>query len=164
MTEAPRIQSISTDERLALPPAMPARAARDGEPTMTILVYSDDADTRQRVKMAIGRRPAADVPMVEWLECATGPAVIKAMDKGGVDVAILDGEAAPTGGMGIARQVKDEIFQCPPIVVLTGRVQDNWLAAWSRAEAAVPHPLDPIVLADTVADLMRRRATDLATR
>lgn len=124
---------------------------------MTLLVYSDDVDTRERVKLAIGRRPAADVARVEWLECATGLAVISALDKGGVDVAILDGEAAPTGGMGIARQVKDEIYQCPPIVVLTGRAEDAWLAAWSRAEAAVPHPLDPIVLARTVADLMRHR-------
>jgi len=128
---------------------------------MTVLVYSDDVDTRERVKLAIGRRPAADVPFVRWHECATGAAVISALDKGGVDVAILDGEAAPTGGMGIARQAKDEIFQCPPIVVLTGRVADAWLAAWSRAEAAVPHPLDPIVLASTVADLMRRRSAEL---
>ena len=132
-----------------------------GEPTMTLLVYSDDVDTRERVKLAVGRRPAADVPRVRWLECATGPAVVAALDKGGVDVAILDGEATPTGGMGLARQAKDEIFQCPPILVLTGRVQDNWLAAWSRAEAAVPHPLDPIVLARAVADLMRRRAAEL---
>jgi len=131
------------------------------EPTMTVLVYSDDVDTRERVKLAIGRRPAADVPFVTWHECATGAAVISALDKGGVDVAILDGEAAPIGGMGIARQAKDEIFQCPPIVVLTGRVADAWLAAWSRAEAAVPHPLDPIVLASTVADLMRRRSAEL---
>ncbi|HEX6920619.1 MAG TPA: hypothetical protein VF314_10340 [Actinomycetes bacterium] len=127
------------------------------EPTMTVLVYSDDADTRERVKLAVGRRPAADLPRVEWLECATEPAVIAAFDRGGIDVAVLDGEAVPAGGMGIARQLKDEIYRCPPILVLTGRVQDNWLAAWSRAEAAVPHPLDPIVLADAVADLMRQR-------
>ncbi len=131
------------------------------EPTMTVLVYSDDVDTRERVKLAVGRRPARDVPRVEWLECATGTAVISALDKGGIDVAILDGEAAPTGGMGIARQAKDEIYLCPPILVLTGRPQDSWLAAWSRAEAAVPHPLDPIELARAVADLMRRRVAAL---
>jgi DNA-binding response OmpR family regulator len=136
-------------------------SAEQTEPTMTVLLYSHSIDTRERVKMAIGRRPAADVPLVEWLECATGPGVISALDAGGVDVAILDGEATPTGGMGIARQAKDEIFQCPPILVLTGRPQDDWLAAWSRAEAAVPHPLDPFVLTRTVADLMRRRRADL---
>jgi DNA-binding response OmpR family regulator len=78
-------------------------------------------------------------------------------------VAILDGEATPTGGMGIARQAKDEIWHCPPIVVLTGREADSWLANWSRAEAAVAHPIDPIVLARAVADLMRRRAALTAT-
>ena len=129
---------------------------------MTLLVYSDDVDTRERVRLAIGRRPAADVPSVTWLECATGAAVISALDKGGVDVAILDGEAAPVGGMGIARQAKDEIFQCPPIVILTERAADGWLAAWSRAEAAVSHPIDPILLASTVADLMRRRSAELS--
>jgi DNA-binding response OmpR family regulator len=125
--------------------------------TMTVLVYSDDVKTREKVKLAVGRRPAPELPRVEWLECATEPAVIEAMDAGGVDVAILDGEAVPAGGLGICRQLKDEIFRCPPVLVLTGRVQDNWLAAWSRAEAAVPHPLDPMVLADAVAALMRQR-------
>ena len=128
---------------------------------MTVLVYSDDVDTRARVKLAVGRRPAADVPLVEWVECATAAAVITALEEGGVGVAVLDGEATPVGGLGLARQLKDEIYQCPPILVLTGRVQDNWLAAWSRAEAAVPHPLDPMALARGVADLMRRRRTQL---
>ncbi len=162
MTDAPRIQSISTE-----PPALPSAVGVGSRPapdeTMTVLLYSDDVDTREKVKLAIGRRPAADVPRVEWLECATGPAVIAALDTGEVSVAILDGEATPTGGMGIARQAKDEIYQCPPIVVLTGRVQDSWLANWSRAEAAVPHPLDPIVLARAVADLMRRRGAELTS-
>lgn len=124
---------------------------------MKLLVYSDDPDTRAKVRLAVGRRPAADVPEVEWHECATEPAVMAALDAGGVDVAILDGEAVPAGGMGIARQAKDEIYHCPPMLVLIGRRDDAWLAAWSRAEAAVPHPIDPIVLADAVAELMRRR-------
>ena len=46
--------------------------------------------------------------------------------------------------MGLAKQLKDEIADCPPILVLTGRPDDAWLASWSRAEAAVPHPIDPI--------------------
>jgi DNA-binding response OmpR family regulator len=128
---------------------------------MLVLLYSDDVDTRAKVKIAVGRRPAPGLPRVEWLECATEPAVIAAMDADKVDVAILDGEAAPAGGMGIARQLKDEIYRCPPILVLTGRPQDDWLAAWSRADAAVPHPLDPIVLAEAVAELMRRRLLEL---
>jgi hypothetical protein len=133
------------------------------EPSMTVLVYSDDVETREKVKLAVGRRPAAGLPLVEWLECATEKAVIAAFDAGALEVAILDGEATPAGGMGIARQVKDEIYRCPPVLLLTGRVQDSWLAAWSRADAVVPHPLDPIVLAKAVADLMHQRLNKLPT-
>ena len=127
------------------------------KPTMTILVYSDDRSTREKVRLAIGRRPAADLPRVEFFECATQPAVLKALDAGGIDVVVLDGEAAPSGGLGLARQIKDEIYRCPPVLVLIGRAQDAWLATWSRAEAAVPHPLDPVAVATAVAGLMRRR-------
>jgi DNA-binding response OmpR family regulator len=125
---------------------------------MRVLVYSDDAATREKVRLAIGRRPAADVPLVEIVECATQPAVVKHLDSGEIDVAVLDGEAAPAGGMGICRQAKDEVYDCPPICVLIARRDDRWLANWSRADAVVSQPLDPMALAAAVADLMRRRA------
>jgi DNA-binding response OmpR family regulator len=127
------------------------------ERPLKVLVYSDDRTTRESVRLALGKRPAADLPALEYVECATEPAVIKTMDKGGIDLAILDGEAVPAGGMGIARQLKDEIFRCPPLLVITGRPQDGWLATWSRADAAVSHPLDPLQLADVVLDLLRDR-------
>ncbi|MBT0771015.1 response regulator transcription factor [Kineosporia sp. J2-2] len=128
-----------------------------GPKPISLLIYSDDSDTRTKVRMAIGKRLAADLPAVVWTECATPPAVISAVDAGGFDVLILDGEAVPAGGMGICRQLKDEIFECPPVLVLTGRPQDAWLATWSRADAAVPHPLDPRALAEAITVLARRR-------
>lgn len=103
--------------------------ASSGQAPLVVLLYSDDVDVREAVKLAVGRRPAADVPRVEWFECATAPAVVSALDAGGVDVLVLDGEAAPTGGLGLCRQLKHEIYQCPPVLVLTGRPQDAWLAA-----------------------------------
>ncbi|RJK97209.1 response regulator transcription factor [Vallicoccus soli] len=129
---------------------------------MTVLVYSDDAGTRQRVRLALGRRPAADVPLVDVVECATAPAVVSRTDAGGLDLLVLDGEAAPAGGLGLCRQLKDEVFQCPPVLVLTGRVQDGWLAAWSRADGAVAHPLDPVAVAAAAAELLRARAARTA--
>jgi len=119
------------------------------------LVYSDNVDTREAVMLALGPRPHPDLPRFEYVQCATEPVVIRTMDAGGVDLAILDGEASPAGGMGIARQLKDEIYQCPPIMVITGRPQDAWLATWSRADAAVPHPIDPLRLAEAVIALVR---------
>ncbi len=126
-------------------------------PTVRTLVYSDDADTRAAVRLALGARPHPDLPEFAYLEVATEPAVIRAVDAGGLDLLILDGEAVPAGGLGIARQVKDEIYRCPPVLVLTGRPQDAWLATWSRADAALPHPIDPLRLAETVAGLVRAR-------
>lgn len=132
-------------------------------PSLTVLVYSDDRNARHQAMLALGRRPAPELPAVRYLECATSAAVMKALDAGGVDVAVLDGEASPAGGMGICRQVKDEIFRCPPVLVLTGRPQDAWLATWSRADAVVPRPLDPMVLADATAALLRQRLAGLPT-
>ena len=122
-----------------------------------VLLYSDDITTRDAVRAAAGRRPARDVEIVSWHECATPEAVIEAMDAGGIDVVVLDGEAVPMGGLGLCRQLKNEIFDCPPVLVLTGRPQDGWLAGWSLADEAVPHPLDPILVAEAIATLARQR-------
>jgi len=129
---------------------------------MRVLVYSDDANTRAEVILALGKRPHPDLPALEYVECATEPVVVSTMDAGGIDLAILDGEAVPAGGMGVCRQLKDEIYLCPPVLVLTGRPQDGWLATWSRADAAVPHPIDPMRLAREVTALLRPRQ-DLTT-
>lgn len=122
--------------------------------SLRILVYSDNIKTREQVMAALGTRLHPDLPELSYVEVATGPMVIRHMDAGGIDLAILDGEATPTGGMGIAKQLKDELAVCPPILVLTGRPDDAWLARWSRAEAAVPHPIDPLVLGQTVIGLL----------
>ena len=132
-----------------------AMGAGEATRTLTVLLYSDNVDTRASVRMAVGRRPARDVPRVEWLECATPAAVVSALDAGGVDLAILDGEASPLGGLGLCRQLKSEIYRCPPVLVLLGRPQDSWLAAWSLADNAVLHPLDPAAVAQAVAELAR---------
>lgn len=123
---------------------------------LKVLVYSDDIGTRQQVMGALGRRPHPSLPELEYVEVATEPVLIRHADAG-VDLMILDGEAVPAGGLGIAKQLKDELAVCPPIIVLTGRPQDSWLAAWSRAEAAVSQPIDPLELARTVVALLRER-------
>jgi DNA-binding response OmpR family regulator len=122
---------------------------------VSVLLYSSDIATRDAVRVAVGRRPARDVEVTTWLECATAAAVIEAVETGEFDMMILDGETSPAGGLGLCRQLKNEIFECPPVLVLTGRPQDGWLAAWSQADLAVPHPLDPIAVAGAVAELGR---------
>jgi DNA-binding response OmpR family regulator len=124
---------------------------------LRVMVYSDDRTVRRAVITALGTRPDPDLPELEFVEVATGPVVLRTADAGGLALMILDGEATPTGGLGLTRQLKDEIHRCPPILVLTGRPQDAWLATWSRADAVVGHPIDPGQLAEAVAGLLRTR-------
>jgi DNA-binding response OmpR family regulator len=60
--------------------------------------------------------------------------------------------------MGICRQAKDEIYQCPPVLLIIARADDRWLATWSQADAVINHPIDPVTLARELAVLMRSRA------
>lgn len=125
---------------------------------LRVLVYSDDRQVRADVIRALGPHPTADIPEVDYIECATAAAAIALVDRGGFDLLILDGEAAPTGGAGLARQLKDEIFDCPPVLVLIARPQDAWLATWSRAEAVALHPINAFTLPGQVAELLRQAA------
>ncbi len=125
--------------------------------SLRVMVYSDDLTVRRAVITALGTRPDPDLPELEFVEVATGPVVLRTADAGGLALMILDGEATPTGGLGLTRQLKDEIHRCPPILVLTGRPQDAWLATWSRADAVVGHPIDPGQLAEAVSGLLRTR-------
>ena len=126
-------------------------------PSATVLVYSNSADMRAAVRTAVGRRPAPDVGRIEWVECASHAEVVDQLDQGDLDLVILDGEAQPTGGMGLARQFKYEMDDCPPIIVVIARPQDGWLASWSLADAVVHEPVDPIEAAEVVAEQLRRR-------
>ena len=131
---------------------------------MKVVVYSHDADTRAEMKLAIGRRPAPDTPEAEIVEVATAPALFRMLGGGAVDVMVLDGEAQPAGGMGVCRQAKDEIYRCPPALLIIARADDRWLATWSRADAVVSHPIDPVALARELAGLMRSRAAAIAAQ
>ncbi|MSZ50896.1 MAG: hypothetical protein F2588_03950 [Actinobacteria bacterium] len=132
-----------------------------------VVIYSDDLAVRGGIVSALGRKMAADLPSHEVIEFATASALRAFVDRPDLngnlkaDLFILDGEAVPEGGMSVARQLKDEVFNCPPVLLITGRKEDAWLAAWSRADATVIHPIDPFTLAQTAADLLRKQ--NLAT-
>jgi DNA-binding NarL/FixJ family response regulator len=121
----------------------------------TVLVYSHRPDVRSAVRMAIGRRPAADVGPLAWVEAETGDQVISAVELGGIDLCILDGEAQPTGGLALSRQLEEEVADRPPVCVLIARQQDRWLAHWSMADGTLPFPVDPLTAPRVVADLLR---------
>lgn len=130
-------------------------AEAEGEPRLRVVLYSDHPEVREQVRLAVGRRAGRDLAPIEWHETATHTAVVEAVEAGGVDLVILDGEAGKSGGMGVCRQLKDEIFRCPPVLVLIARPQDAWLASWSHADGVLTRPLDPIVVQDKVAEMLQ---------
>lgn len=125
---------------------------------LRVLVYSDHSDTRAQVISALGTRPDPQLPELSFVEVATAPMVFAQLEAGVIDAVILDGEAAPAGGLGVAKQMRDEIEPCPPILVLLGRADDRWLADWSRADATATLPVDALTLPATFAELLRSTA------
>lgn len=122
---------------------------------ITVLIYSDDRTTREQLRLALGTKVAADLPEIKVVETATAPALLKAARENAADLLVLDGEAVPAGGMGLAHQIKDEIVDPAPIVLLVAREADAWLATWSQAEAVSAYPIDPVRLPRTIAEVIR---------
>lgn len=131
------------------------------QPRVQILVYSDDHTTRRKVRTAIGRRASADTPLIEWTEVATPEAVQQYVHDQHFDLLILDAETPKHGGMGLCRTLKSEVYNCPPVMLLIARAQDAWLASWSEAEAVVGYPLDPFVVQEAVAEVLRAGASSI---
>jgi DNA-binding response OmpR family regulator len=126
--------------------------------TNTVLLYSDDPAVRERMALAIGVRPAADLE-VEFVDASTYAECIRLIDEYTIDLLVLDGEATPAGGIGIARQLTDEVPECPPVVLVIARTADRWLAAYAKVTATLVHPLDPVATGETVAALLRQHAS-----
>ena len=101
-----------------------------------------------------------------WTEAATAEGVRMAIkdrekeDRPPFDALVLDAEAKKLGGMGLAHELFTELDERPAVVLLTARPQDDWLAAWAKAEVVVPRPLDPLSLQEGVTKaLTARRGT-----
>lgn len=156
MARRGRVPAVRSTSLGAVSPA--ASSADDTSTPAAVLVFSHRPEIRAAVRTAVGRRPAADVGPVTWLEAETGAEVIATVGRGGVDLCILDGEAQPTGGLAIARQLEEEVADRPSMCVLIARQADRWLAHWSRAEGTLPMPIDPLTAPAVVADLLRGHA------
>lgn len=78
----------------------------------TVLLYSDDPQVRDRMRLAVGTRPAPDL-RIEFVDAASYDEVVRLVDDYEIDLLMLDGEASPGGGLGIARQIKDERDDAP---------------------------------------------------
>lgn len=60
----------------------------------TVLLYSDDPQVRDRMRLAVGTRPAADL-RIEFVEASTYAECVRLVDDYEIDLMLLDGEASP---------------------------------------------------------------------
>ncbi|MEY2841623.1 MAG: hypothetical protein RLY74_764 [Actinomycetota bacterium] len=129
---------------------------------LSIVIYSDDSTVRQSLQKALGVRLSPEFPENEIHEFATADALrlfaveSNRENRKKISLFILDGEATPEGGLGLAKQLKDELFNCPPTIVVVARSQDAWLAGWSRADGVITHPIDPFTIGKTVISVLSK--------
>lgn len=124
---------------------------------LSVLLYSSNADTRGRIQLGLGRWLHQALPAVRYTEIATAPALLGCIHDCDADMVILDGEASPVGGLGLAKQIRDELVQRPPLLAVIGRAEDEWLARWAGVDAVVAHPIDPVKLQCAAVTLLTRR-------
>ena len=109
--------------------------APEAADAVSIVVYSDDADTRREVLSSVGRRAGKGLPEIRWKETATPEALLSEVRAGGCALMIIDADI--------------------PFVLLIARPQDEWLGRWSGAERILPLPVNPRVLSGAVAEILR---------
>lgn len=125
----------------------------------TVLIYSDNSLVRAAISRSITPSPASDLAPILVKEFATAPALKEYFnDNGSADLLIVDGEASPVGGLGLAREIKDEVYNAPAIIGIVGREADRWLATWARVDSIALHPIDPRTIANACAALLRQGA------
>ena len=147
---------VSVYDDVVVAPVYGDPALQGSTKPRVILVYSDDQSIRGDITSALGKILPGESREHVVVDFATADALrLYLTEKRRVDLFILDGEAVPEGGLGLAHALKDELIDCPPIMVIIQRVQDSWLAKWSGAEAVISHPIDPFTLGSKVAELLK---------
>jgi two-component system response regulator len=127
------------------------------ETPVKVLVFSDNSSTRQAVITGVGFKASKDTAPIEWLEAATAFGVFELVDSHDIAVLVLDGETQKEGGMSVAKELANTRENLPPILMLTARPQDQWLATWAGASRIVSAPFDSQELQENLAELLRAR-------
>ena len=122
--------------------------------TVKVLVFSDDVETRRAVTNGVGLRASKDTPVIEWHEAATAFGAVELVKNHDFALLVLDAETQKEGGMSVAKELENTVERMPPILMLTARPQDTWLATWAGAARIVSEPLNPLELQEAVAALL----------
>ncbi|MDR0365424.1 MAG: hypothetical protein LBH68_01135 [Bifidobacteriaceae bacterium] len=125
-----------------------------GSGAAKILLYSDNAAVRAEIKDCVGDTVGAASRPVQWTEVATYQMAMIKCQAETYDLIVMDNETGKLGGVGLVREMRNELDWQPVVLLVLARQQDAWLGAWSGADAAVLQPVDPFQLRALVAKLL----------
>jgi DNA-binding response OmpR family regulator len=98
-------------------------------------------------------------PEISVEEASSGPEVRQAVQRGGVDLAIMDMQIGSMGAMAICLDLRHEesygAADHVPVLMLLDRRPDVFLARRSGAEGFIVKPLDPLRVRRAVRALLR---------
>ncbi len=107
----------------------------------TVLLASDQPALRADLRATI------EGPDIEIEEVESGPAVLRRVKEGGVDLVVLDLQIGSMGGMAITLDLRNEesygAAEPVTVLMLLDRRPDVFLARRSTAEGFLVKPLDP---------------------
>lgn len=116
---------------------------------MRVLIVSPDAAERRRASSALMLHDD-----IEVVEAAGGEDAAAHLRDVSFDVIVVDGDLQPKGGFSWLYELRGQAqlhgIERTAAIVMTSRVQDEWLADWAGAEAVVRKPVDGFVVADTI--------------
>ena len=109
-----------------------------------------------------GMRGAIESPENEVFSATDGSVVLKLAEQHEPHAVVVAASLGHMGGFAVSRELKTAAelgrIREPWVVVLIEREADAWLAAWSRCDAWMLKPVDPI----DVANLVREKVTPSA--
>jgi DNA-binding response OmpR family regulator len=119
----------------------------------TVLLASDLASLRKELRTSL------EGPDLFIEEAASGPEVIARVEKGGVDLVVVDLQIGAMGAMAICMELRHEesygAAEPVAVLMLLDRRPDVFLARRSGAEGFLVKPLDPQRLRKAVRALLR---------
>jgi DNA-binding response OmpR family regulator len=117
---------------------------------MRVLLVSADPTTRETLALT-ARCAGRSGSELEILEASDGLAGRELAWKHRPQVVVADEITSRMGAFALARDLKGADPAFPGrVVILLDRSQDQWLAAWSGADAWFVKPVNPFELAETL--------------
>jgi DNA-binding response OmpR family regulator len=118
-----------------------------------VLIASDLSSLRAELRSML------ESPEISVEEASSGPEVRQAVQRGGVDLAIMDMQIGSMGAMAICLDLRHEesygAADHVPVLMLLDRRPDVFLARRSGAEGFIVKPLDPLRVRRAVRALLR---------